>query len=278
MSPVRQLTKQPQACFVSKNERLEVPQNLTDFYPEPIEFLMEQRLWQNYLKSRKSQNYSLLIDCSTNCGFSFNPHNGQIKEEFSSKNIPPERTGALLLFFPDQESKPEELIPELLSRFNFSRQAIVFVFEKKFPGQKISEETKKRKAKLLRSLGLVDIKILTHPSRINQNFNHRFIVWRARFPKERQARKPINLPEEGSDRVRGYIQYLLAKNKREYERAGFSVDDTLIREALRRSSFPPDIISRLKLGFGYTLTNLENGKIIQITLDGDESTLYEDFD
>ena len=261
-----------QISFIKREGGLEIPKSLDEDYATLAQFLDNQKLWRNCLNEhRKTYELALLFDFQENTVFSFNPHNWQAKEEFSTQDSLPEKITGVLLVCSSWEPKEEEALKKV-SLF-LSEDTPVFIFEEFSQKGGLTKEELKREAskrkRVLQNLGLAETKILTRPSPKKNDDINNSLVWRARMPKSWHPREPVNILDEGPYWRRRWIKSLLKENKREYWQAGYQViDDSAIRDSLQKTTFPANTLSQLRLGFGYHLEAL-CGCQWQITPNGD---------
>ena len=246
-----------QFYFIQQEGGFEIPQILGKDYPDLARYLATQSLWRNCLwKNRENTTPALLLDFQKDTAFTFNPQNWQKETQFSLHDPLPESTSGALLICSSWGKQEKETL-ETVSLF-LTENTPVFIFEN-FPHKKslnreeLAKEVQKRK-RILQDLGLAEAKILTRPSPKKTDKINDFLVWRARMPKEWQPRKPVNLLEEGPYWRKNWIQGLLERNRNQYEKDGYWVtNDEMIKNALRKTTFPLNTLGQTKLGFGYEL-------------------------
>ena len=267
-----------QFYFIQQEGGFEIPQILEKDYPDLARYLATQSLWRNCLwKNRENTTPALLLDFQKDIAFTFNPHNWQKETQFSLQDPLPEKTSGALLICSSWEKQEKETL-ETVSLF-LTENTPVFIFEN-FPGKEslnrkeLAKEVQKRK-RILQNLGLVEVKILAQPSVKKTDKINNLLVWRSRMPKEWRPRKPVNLLEEGPYWRKNWIQGLLKENKSQYEKSGYQVtNDEMIKNALRKTTFPPNTLSQARLGFGYEL-EAPCGCRWQVDLNGVRTRTYQ---
>jgi hypothetical protein len=245
------IDRAPQLVVLEEGGSLRPPESLLKTYPY-LDFLEQQRLWKQAQQAvTKRRREFVLVDLGAGEAFRFNPFNWQaVKNKLRLCLVPSTKLMGAVVIADKRREGVEETLRELV--FSLSPQAAVFIFEKK-DGENTAKPKRQQRKDFLKELGLAEAAILVRPSAKMDHPVNQFLVWRARMPKEWKPREAINLLAGPGWKVK-WIEGLVRKAANEYRKMGFiPLNAYEMGNRLRNSRFPPDDISRAKLGFGFEL-------------------------